>query len=112
MAPEGWSNRKLSECAGRITSGGTPKIGRTDYYGGDVPFLKIDDLTTSHGLYIKSANTAITKKALAETTAKLYPKDTVLVTMYGTIGAVGITATPMAANQAIAAFLRLEGSNA
>lgn len=61
MAPEGWSNRKLSECAGRITSGGTPKIGRTDYYGGDVPFLKIDDLTTNRGLYIKSADTAITK---------------------------------------------------
>lgn len=61
MAPEGWSNRKLSECAGRITSGGTPKIGRTDYYGVDVPFLKIDDLTTNRGLYIKSADTAITK---------------------------------------------------
>ena len=30
-----------------------------------------------------------------------------LVTMYGTIGAVGITAVPMAANQAIGAFLKL-----
>ena len=109
MAPEGWTNRKLSECADKITSGGTPKIGRTDYYGGDVPFLKIDDLTKNRGLYVKSANTAITRKALAETAAKLYPKDTVLVTMYGTIGAVGIIATPMAANQAIAAFLKLKG---
>ena len=109
MAPDGWTSRRLLECADRITSGGTPKIGRADYYGGKIPFLKIDDLTQTRGLYLRSANTSITEKALAETAAKLYPANTVLVTMYGTIGAVGITAVPMAANQAIGAFLDLKG---
>ena len=109
MTPDGWRVVKLAECADRITSGGTPRIGRTDYYGGDIPFLKIDDLTKNRGLYVKSATTTITSKALAETSAKLYPRRTVLVTMYGTIGAVGITVAPMAANQAIGAFLQLKG---
>ena len=108
MTPDDWKNHRLSECAEEITSGGTPKIGRMDYYGGDVPFLKIDDLTTNRGLYLRSANTSITEKALQETAAKLYPANTVLVTMYGTIGAVGITEVPMAANQAMAAFLGLK----
>ena len=112
MTPDGWMNRRLSECADRITSGGTPKIGREGYYGGDIPFLKIDDLTTNRGLYLSSANTSITGKALDETAVRLYPANTVLLTMYGTIGAVGITTVPMAANQAIAAFLGLRGVTA
>ena len=112
MTPDGWMNRRLSECAGRITSGGTPKIGRADYYDGAIPFLKIDDLTASRDLYLKSAKTQITRKALKETAVRLYPANTVLVTMYGTIGAVGITAVPMAANQAIGAFLDLIGVTA
>ena len=109
MVPDGWENHRLSECAEEITSGGTPKIGRLDYYGGDIPFLKIDDLTTNQGMYLRSASTSITEKALLETPAKLYPENTVLLTMYGTIGTVGITQVPMAANQAIAAFIRLKG---
>ena len=109
MVPEGWMTRRLAECAERITSGGTPRVGQSDYYDGDIPFLKIDDLTTNRGLYLKTANTSITQKALEETSVKLYPANTVLVTMYGTIGAVGITEIPMAANQAIGAFLKLTG---
>ena len=109
MVPDGWENHRLLECAEEITSGGTPKIGRLDYYGGDIPFLKIDDLTKNQGMYLKSARTSITEKAILETPAKLYPENTVLVTMYGTIGAVGITGVPMAANQAIAAFIGLKG---
>ena len=109
MTPEGWENRPLSDCAQTITSGATPRIGNTDYYGGHIPFLKIDDITKNRGLYVKTANTSITHKALTETAVKLYPPNTVLVTMYGTIGTVGITAIPMATNQAIGAFLGLTG---
>ena len=110
MVPEGWRTRRLAECAESITSGGTPRVGQSDYYDGDIPFLKIDDLTTNQGLYLKTASTSITQKALEETSVKLYPENTVLVTMYGTIGAVGITEIPMAANQAIGAFLKLTGA--
>ena len=46
MIPEGWQKKRLSQCAAKITSGGTPKIGRDDYYGGNIPFLKIDDITS------------------------------------------------------------------
>ena len=109
MVPDRWRRRKLSQCAGRITSGATPKVGSRDFYGGDIPFLKIDDLTSNSGHYVTSSKTTITQKAIEETAVKIYPQDTVLVTMYGTIGAVGITAAPMAANQAIAAFLELDG---
>lgn len=108
--PEGWETRKL-ECIASITSGATPKVGNTRYYGGTIPFLKIDDLSQNSGLYLNQAKTTITEAALKETAAKLYPTGTVLVTMYGTIGCVGILNTPMSANQAIAAFLDLRSIN-
>ena len=111
MIPEGWQKKMLSQCAAKITSGGTPKIGRDDYYGGNIPFLKIDDITSSNSLYLDSAKTTITEKAIEETSARLYPTGTVLVTMYGTIGEVGITSKEMSANQAIAAFLDLKDTN-
>ncbi|KAF5427177.1 MAG: type I restriction enzyme, S subunit [Candidatus Methanomarinus sp.] len=111
MIPEGWQKKRLSQCAAKIISGGTPKIGRDDYYGGYIPFLKIDDITSSNSLYLDSAKTMITEKAIEETSARLYPTGTVLVTMYGTIGAVGITSKEMSANQAIAAFLDLKDTN-
>jgi len=108
MTPEGWALRKLGDVA-TITSGGTPKVGRGDYYGGEIPFAKIEDVTSSPGLLISETKTHITRKAVNETAAKVYPPGTVLVTMYGTIGEAAVTAIPMAANQAIAAFLDLKG---
>lgn len=112
MTPEGWRVAPLSECAERITSGGTPSVGRPDYYGGPHPFAKIEDVTRSRGRVLRSTGATITDLALTETSAKLYPAGTVLVTMYGTIGAVAITGAELAANQAIAAFVGLRDTEA
>jgi type I restriction enzyme S subunit len=108
MAPDGWRRARVGDVA-RVTSGGTPAVGRADYYGGDIPFLKIDDITQNRRLRIAKAKTSITQLALQETSAKLYPRDAVLLTMYGTIGAVAVLDRPMAANQAIGVLLDLNG---
>lgn len=105
MVPETWSIMALGDCVENITSGGTPKIDSDRYYGGEIPFLKIDDLTNCDGLYVSAAKTFITDSAIQETSAKIYPEKTVLCTMYGTIGVTRILGKPMAANQAIAAFI-------
>jgi hypothetical protein len=48
VVPDGWEVKSLSQLVGKITSGGTPKVGNKKFYGGDIPFLKIDDLTSSN----------------------------------------------------------------
>ena len=103
-----WSYVPLQDVVGKITSGGTPKAGASDYYGGNIPFLKINDLTNS-SRFIDSSSLNITEKGLENSSAKIFPVGTVLTTMYGTIGVTRILRKPMATNQAIAAFLDLRG---
>jgi type I restriction enzyme S subunit len=84
------------------TSGGTPSRGNVEYYNGDIPWLKSGEL--NDGL-IENAEEYITKKGLANSSAKLHPKNTLLLAMYGaTAGRIGIAQMEVSTNQAICAL--------
>ena len=87
-----------------ITSGGTPDRSKTEYYsGGTIPWIKTGDLK---GKYVSKEIDHITPEGLNNSSAKLFPVNTVLVAMYGaTIGACSILPYEAATNQACAAFL-------
>jgi len=102
--PSEWRECLLGEVVEKITSGGTPKADNPDLYGGGIPFLKIDDITSS-SKYLRSHKVTINERGLSESSAKIVPTGTLLLTMYGTIGRCCITTYPVATNQAIASFL-------
>ena len=93
-----WTRTTLGE-VGEWGSGGTPLKAHTDYYGGGIPWLVIGDL--NDGL-VTAAETHITEKGLANSSAKLVPAGTLLIAMYGSIGKLGIAGIECATNQAIA----------
>lgn len=81
-------------------SGGTPKARDPRYYeNGTVPWAVIGDLNDG---IVRETAAAITIDALNESSAKLIPRGSILVAMYGSIGKLGIAASEMASNQAIA----------
>ena len=84
---------------GKWGSGGTPLASRADYYGGDIPWLIIEDL--NDGVVTKAAR-SITRSGLENSSAKVLPVGTLLVAMYGSIGKLGITGISCATNQAMA----------
>ena len=98
--PEGWEIKRMTELCEKITSGGTPLTSKTEYYNGDIPWAITEDITSSD-MYIKQTKKKITKKGINNSSAKLFPKGTLLLTMYGTVGKVAITEVEMATNQAI-----------
>jgi type I restriction enzyme S subunit len=102
--PPDWEVLSLGEVVEKITSGGTPKADNPDLYGGNIPFLKIDDITSS-SKYLRNHKVTINERGLSESSAKIVPTGTLLLTMYGTIGRCCITTYPVATNQAIASFL-------
>ena len=102
--PPDWEVLPLGEVVEKITSGGTPKADNPDLYGGNIPFLKIDDITSS-SKYLRNHKVTINERGLSESSAKIVPTGTLLLTMYGTIGRCCITTYPVATNQAIASFL-------
>ena len=87
-----------------IASGGTPDKKKPFYYeNGTIPWVKTGDLKNQ---YVPAGIECITEEGLNNSSAKLFPPNTVLVAMYGaTIGACSILSYEAATNQACAAFL-------
>ncbi|MBW4474714.1 MAG: restriction endonuclease subunit S [Stenomitos rutilans HA7619-LM2] len=83
------------------TSGGTPDRGQTSYYGGSIPWIKSGEL--NDGL-IDSVEEYITEEGLENSSAKIYPKGTLVIALYGaTVGKTGILGLDAASNQAVCA---------
>ena len=72
-----------------VSSGGTPNKKETSFYdNGTIPWVKTGDLKEK---YVPEGIECITEAGLNNSSAKLFPKDTVLIAMYGaTIGACSI----------------------
>lgn len=91
------------------TSGGTPSRSEAGYWSGDIPWI-----TTSlvdFGV-VTEAEEFITEDGVNNSSAKLLPKGTVLIAMYGqgkTRGQVALLGIEAATNQACAAVLPKEG---
>ena len=87
-----------------ISSGGTPNKNENSYYdNGTIPWVKTGDLKDK---YLSNNVDYITELGLQNSSAKLFPVNTVLVAMYGaTIGACSILPFEASTNQACAAFL-------
>ncbi len=98
-----WKIVKLGEKC-KTTSGGTPLRTKDEYYeDGDIPWLRSGEVSQGE---INKSKLFITKKGLKESSAKVFPKDTVLVAMYGaTVGQVGILKFKSSTNQAICGIL-------
>jgi type I restriction enzyme S subunit len=87
----------------KITSGGTPSRSKREYYeNGSIAWIKTGDL---HNKFITHASEFITEAGLQSSSTRIYPKNTILVAMYGaTIGACSILKIEACTNQACAAF--------
>ena len=93
------------------TSGGTPNRSEASYWDGDIPWI-----TTSLVNFevITSAEEYISQAGLKNSSAKLLPKGTVLIAMYGqgkTRGQVALLGVEATTNQACAAVLPKKGIN-
>ena len=96
--PENWEWVKLNELAS-ITSGGTPSRTNSTYWNGNIPWVKISDISSK---YVENTEEYITLDGLNNSSAKIFPKGTLLYTIFATIGTVGILNIEAATNQAIA----------
>ncbi len=84
----------------RVESGGTPKSGVEEYWGGGIPWATLVDLpATDFITEITSTKRTITEKGLRESSAKMIPANSVIVSTRATIGRIAINRIPIATNQ-------------
>jgi type I restriction enzyme S subunit len=90
-----WEVRKLGE-VGTFFSGGTPDTQNEDYWNGDILWFTPTEVKEK---YLKGSNRKITESGLRNSSAKLLPKGSILITTRATIGDIGITLEECTTNQ-------------
>lgn len=90
-----------------IVRGGSPRpAGDPTFYGGNIPFLKVGDLTGYDDIYLRTHTHSITEAGLNKT--RFVEADTLMLTNSGaTLGIPRICTFPTTFNDGIAAFLNL-----
>ncbi len=106
--PEGWHVSKVEEIA-QTYSGGTPNSTNEDYYkDGTIPWINSGELNNP---IITTTTNHITPLGLDNSSAKLYPTNTILVALYGaTAGKVSFLALSACSNQAVCGVIPQRGS--
>lgn len=97
--PEGWNIFLIKDIA-TTYSGGTPKSTNIEYYdNGEIAWINSGELNSP--IITKTTN-YITKCGLENSSAKLYPSNSILVAMYGaTAGKVSLLTFEACSNQAV-----------
>ena len=103
--PKEWKWVKLGEVC-TTTSGGTPSRRELKYYNGNIPWVKSGEL--DRGL-ITNTEEKISEEAIKNSSAKIFPKGTLLIALYGaTIGKLAFLGVDAATNQAICGIYQNE----
>ena len=103
-----WKIVKLESLIKKGKAGGTPSSTNSDYYNGDIPFLSIRDMT-EQGKYILKTEKTITEEGLNNSSAWIIPKNSLLYSIYASIGLVAINRSDISTSQAIYGIILKEG---
>ncbi len=98
-----WIDATVADVTKYQKAGGTPVATNPDYYGGDIPFVVIEDITKSSRFLEKTENT-LSGQGLLNSAAWLIQEPHILYSMYATVGKPIINKIACATNQAIIAL--------
>ena len=91
------------------SSGGTPSRKNRSFFNGSNLWVKSGELRDK---IIYDSEERISDKAILNSSAKIFPKNTLLIALYGAnIGKLGILGKPATTNQAVCGILRNEDIN-
>ena len=83
--PDGWIRRRMSDVCGTV-GGGTPSTKVDSYWDGDVTWVVPTDVTRNDSLVLLDSTRKITERGLRESSAKLVPAETILMTSRASVG--------------------------
>lgn len=106
--PEGWVVKGLIDF-GEIITGKTPSKIRLDYYGDDVPFIKLPDM--HNNIYCTQTIDNLSKSGADSQKSKTLPPNSLCVSCIGTVGKVAITTFKSQTNQQINSIIPYRRDN-
>ena len=100
-----WDYKPVKSITKDVITGGTPSTNIKEYWGGGIPWLASTEI---HQKNIRNATKNISDLGLLNSSAKIAPKDSVLIALAGqgkTRGTAAILGKNMAINQSLAALV-------
>jgi len=96
--PEGWEKKKISDVCETV-GGGTPSTKVSEYWEGDITWVVPSDVTKNDCLVLLDSERKITEKGLRESSAKMVPAKTILMTSRASVGFFALMDTEVCTNQ-------------
>ncbi len=103
--PEGWEKKQINDICSLITSGGTPSRNNKSFWdNGNIKWVKTKELNDT---WIIDTEEHITETGLNNSSAKIFPPNTILMAIYAspTLGRLGILVHEACCNQAALGFI-------
>ena len=96
-----WQTKKLSDVIIDIKDGGTPSRKKLEYFGGDIFWCVVKDIKSK----IYDTREKLTQAGLEHSSAKVWPINSVIISLGATIGQIGIAKVPTATKQGISGIV-------
>jgi type I restriction enzyme S subunit len=96
--PEGWEKKKIADVCETI-GGGTPSTKVPDYWDGDITWVVPSDVTKNDCLVLLDSERKITERGLKQSSAKLVPPNTILMTSRASVGFFALMDREVCTNQ-------------
>jgi len=93
-----WGIGSILEFA-ELLSGGTPSTTEPRYWNGDIDWVSAKDVGNAGGYFLLETEKKITQTGIDNSSTKMLPVKTTIVTARGTVGAYCLLGQPMAMNQ-------------
>lgn len=97
--PKEWCTMTIGEVENNIITGKTSSCADEDNFGGDIPFITIDDIRGN--LFVFNSQRTLSTKGAESQTKKYLPSGSLSVSCIGTIGVMGFIAKLSQTNQQI-----------
>jgi type I restriction enzyme S subunit len=106
LIPEHWKIDRIKDRCEKVTGGGTPKSGISEYWDeGEIIWISPTDFSKSEKKIIKDSEKKITPLGLKKSSANLLPIGTVIMSSRASIGEVKIAGKELSTNQGFVSFL-------
>jgi len=97
-AQDDWEEKSLYDCI-ELIGGGTPQTSVDEYWNGDILWISAKDITPNHKGVICTTEKKITREGLENSSTKILPKFSMIISARGTVGKYAILLEDMAFSQ-------------
>jgi len=96
--PRGWGVESFAATI-EIIGGGTPKTNVPEYWDGEIPWFSVVDAPKEFDIWVVRTEKKITQKGVENSSTRVLPKGSTIISARGTVGKIALVGIPMAMNQ-------------